>query len=299
MRKILLGFLLLTSTATLHAQCGITFSVASNPNLGPTSVVLTLNGTGAHPGFSVGIDWGDGSPMSIGFEESWVHSYSANGTYQICMDFVAPTCAQTEYCNAYTVSQTPNDLCPFNATYSVSGNTLTVNASGSGAVDPELSFHPDIMAFLDNPFDLSGFQFQNQHSGTFTHTYSPDPGGETYMFCAGYGDINEPEACETNDYCSSVTFGDVPAGLDETDFASVIQVFPVPAETFVNIHFSNAAEAVNCQWTIVSTDGTIAAEGQMNEQQLTVLLPADMAKGNYNLVLQSGSKQRKVKFIKL
>lgn len=300
MKKILLSLLFVAGSYILNAQCGITFSVTSNPNLGPTSVVLTLNGTNAYPGFSVGINWGDGSDMSFGFEESWVHSYPANGTYQICLDFVAPTCAQTDYCNNYTVSQAPANLCPFTANYSVSGNTLTVNASGSGAGDPELSFHPDIMTYLSNPWDFSDFQFQNQHSGTFTHTYSPDPEGQTYMFCAGYADSNEPEACESNDYCSNVTFGNASASLENTtDFASVIQVFPVPSEDFINVHFSDAKEAENCHWTIYSSDGSVALEGQMHEQQLTILFPDNMAPGDYQFVLSSGNQGRTIRFIKI
>lgn len=300
MKKLLFSTLLLATAITAKAQCGITFSVASEPNLGPSSVVLTLNGTEDHEGFSVGIDWGDGSNWSIGFEQTWIHSYPENGTYNICVNFVAPTCMQTDYCNSYTLSQVPAGLCPLNVNYSMSGNTLTVNATGSQASDPELSFHPDILAYLDNPWDFSDFQVIDQHSGTFTYTYNPPSPEETYLFCVGYGDMNEPESCESNDYCSNVTFGNTTVGLEEpTDFVSTIQVFPVPAESFINVHFSNAEEATQSQWSIYGSDGKIAMSGVMNAQQQTILLPSAMPKGEYHLVLQSGTKTRKVPFIKL
>jgi hypothetical protein len=301
MKHILLFGLMLSGVfLKANAQCGITFSVTTNQNLGPNSVVLTLNGTDAYPGFSAGIDWGDGSPMSFGFEESWIHTYSNSGTYQICLDIVTPNCSQTDYCNSYTVSPAPVSLCPFSANYALNGNTLTVNASGSGAGDPQLSFHPDVLTFLANPWDFSGFQFLGQHSGSFSHTYTPAQGGQTYMFCAGYSDGNDPAACESNDYCSNVTFGNTSASLENPlDFNSVIQVFPVPATTFLNIHIADFAEATDCHWSILSAEGKIVESGITDGQLTTVLLPADMSTGFYQLILTSGTRQRTVQFLKI
>lgn len=301
MKKIVLLALAAFTALQLTAQCGITFSVASNSNLGnPNSVVLTLNGTQAHAGFSVYIDWGDGTDPSLGFEESWIHTYNSAGTYQICVTFVAPTCVQENFCNSYTVSALPADICPLSVNWNQSGNSITVNATGSGAVSPVLSFHPDILSYLDNPFDLSGFQFQSQHSGTFNHTYSPAQSGESYMFCVGYGDSDEPVACEDNDYCASVTFGNPSAGLvNPVDFHSTIQVYPVPAESFINVHFSDPEENERTNWKIFATDGSIVQEGSFSGQLNTLLLPGDMPQGNYLLSLTAGSKTRAVPFLKL
>lgn len=301
MKKVLLTTFSVIFALSLFAQCGITFSVATNPNLGnPNSVVLTLNDTQAHAGFSVYIDWGDGTDPSIGFEESWIHTYNAAGTYQICMTFVAPTCVQEETCNSYTVSSLPANICPLNVNWSKAGNTLTVNASGSGASSPVLSFHPDINEYLANPFDLSGFQFLSQHSGTFNHTYSPPQSGASYMFCVGYGDTDEPVACEDNDYCASVTFGSPTAGIENpVDFHSDIQVYPVPAEAFINVKFSDENELSGTKWTVYSTEGKVMLEGSFNEQLTTILLPAELPSGQYLLSLTAGSKNRYVPFIRL
>lgn len=299
--KQLLTALFTIGFLQLNAQCGITFTVSPNSSLGVNSVLLELNGTSAHAGFSVGIDWGDGQPMSIGFEQDWIHTYSGPGTYQICVNFVAPTCIQENFCDSYTVANTPQhaNLCPINVSYGLTGNTLDVDVSGSGATSPSVSFHHDILYLLNNPFDLSGLQVQNGNSGSFSYTYSPPTADATYIFCAGYADLDTPEACEANDYCSSVTFGNPSASLEEaTDFLSTIQVYPVPASTYLNIHFSDLDEFNNVSWEIVSMDGKSVQNGTIKNQTSTVLLPADMASGNYRLLLTSDKKERIVNFVK-
>lgn len=301
MKKIIAILLIAFGTSTLNAQCGITFTVSSNPSLGINSVLLSLNGTGSHVGFSVGIDWGDGQPMSIGFEQDWVHTYSGPGTYEICVNFVAPTCIQENFCNSYTLATTPEhaNLCPLNVTYSVSGNTLNVNATGSGAGSPSLSFHHDILYLMSNPFDISGFQFINSNSGSFSYTYSPPSSDATYLFCTAYTDLDTPEACSQNDYCSSVTFGNPAASLEEsTGFFSTIQVYPVPASSYLNIHFSDLSESKNVNWRIVSLQGQDIQNGVLQNQVSTILLPNSMAEGSYLLILTTDEKERIVNFIK-
>lgn len=301
MKKILTILFVAFSISNISAQCGITFTVSPNTTLGINSVLLSLNGTDNHVGFSVGVDWGDGTPMSIGFEKDWVHTYSGPGTYQVCVNFVAPTCIQENFCNSYTVATTPAhaNLCPLTVNYSLSGNVLNTDATGSGAVSPSLSFHPDILYFLDNPFDISGFQFINANTGSFSYTYSPPSPDQTYLFCVSYADLDTPEACETNDYCSSVTFGNPSASLEEnTDFLSTIEVYPVPASTYINIYFSELNEFNNVSWKIVSLEGKIIQEGTIREQTSTILLPIEMAQGNYHLLLSSDKKERVVNFVK-
>lgn len=302
-RKTILPLLLfLFGASQSFGQCGITFSVAPNEALGVNSVILSLAGTEAHVGFSVGIDWGDETPWSIGFEEDWVHTYPGPGTYEICIHFVAPDCVQDDYCESYTLTESPehSSLCPLTVSYSVSGTVLNVDATGSGADDPSLSFHPDILSFIEDPWDFSDFQFISDHSGEFTYTYSPPDPDATYLFCVGYVDIEEPVACEDNDYCASVTFGDPPAGIDEisTDFLSTIQAYPVPASTFINIHFSEPTESQDVNWKIVGLDGKLVLEGTLEDQFSTIYLPGSMAAGNYQLVLSTNTKERTINFIK-
>lgn len=302
MKKILTILFIAFSVSNVGAQCGITFTVSPNSALGINSVLLSLNGTDTHVGFSVGIDWGDGTPMSIGFEKDWVHTYSGPGTYQICVNFVAPTCIQDNFCNSYTVTTTPAhaNLCPLTVTYGLSGNTLNTDATGSGAVSPSLSFHPDILSFIDNPFNMSDFQFNNNHTGSFSYTYSPPSPDQTYLFCVSYVDLDTPEACEMNDYCSSVTFGSPAASLGEDlDFLSTIEVYPVPASTYINIHFSDLDEFNNVRWKIISLDGKVIQNGILSEQTSTILLPIEMTQGNYRLLLNSDKKERVVNFVKL
>lgn len=120
------------------------------------------------------------------------------------------------------------------------------------------------------------------------------------MFCVGYGDNEEPVACEDNDYCASVTFGNPSAGLEQpTDFHSTIQVYPVPANDFINIKFSDENEPDGTQWTILSTEGKVMLEGTFDEPLTTILLPAELPSGQYLLNLKAGSKMRNVPFIKL
>ena len=283
-----------------NAQCGVSYNVTPNEALGVNSVVLELTGVGGFVGFSVGIDWGDGTPWSIGFESSWVHTYPGPGTYNICVNFVAPDCIQEDICNNYTLTTTPEhaDLCPITASYSVSGNTITCTISGSGAVEPSVSFHHDILGYLDNPFDLSGFQFIDAHSGTFTYTYSPPSEDATYIFCAGYTDLNVPEACETNDYCSAVTFGNPVASVAEDQLVSVLEVYPCPASEFINIYLGEAGGFENVNWQMINLPGEVVLQGQLEAQTTTVLLPAEMPVGNYQLVLTSEKGQRSINFVK-
>jgi hypothetical protein len=302
MKKVLTILVIAFGSLTSKAQCGIDFSVSPDDALGPNSVLLSMTGTDAFVGFSTGIDWGDGTPWSIGFETDWAHTYAGPGTYEICLNFVAPDCIQEGVCNSYTLSESPEtaDLCPITASYSVSGSILTTTISGSGAVSPSLSFHPDILSFIDNPFDFSEFQFIDGHSGTFTYNYAPIDEDATYIFCTSYSDLDEPEECETNDYCSSVTFGSAAAGIpDSLDFLSTIQVFPVPASTFINVHLSDITESTNVTWEIYSISGEIIQRGTLQNQQSTLLLPTSMVPGNYYIKLTSDKKERVVNFVKI
>lgn len=301
MKKILIVLSFFVGLTKVNAQCGITFSVSANEIVGINSVLLALEGTEDHVGFSVGIDWGDGTPWSIGFENDWVHTYSGPGTYEICVNFVGVACVQEDFCESYTITDTPehSELCPLAVTYTVSGSVLNVEASGSGATTPSLSFHPDILSFIDDPWDISGFEFIDGHSGDFDHNYGVADPDATYIFCVGYVDLDEPVGCEDNDYCSSVTFGSPAASTEEhSDFLSTIQVYPVPADTYLNIHFSELSEFEGVTWTIYSLDGKKVLNGTLKNQTSTILLPSSMVSGNYKLILTFDNKERLINFIK-
>ncbi len=301
-KQVLATLLFIFGVSNANAQCGITFSVAPNDVLGINSVILSLDGTEDHVGFSVGIDWGDETAWSIGFEEDWVHTYSGPGTYEICVNFVGPDCIQADFCESYTITESPehSELCPLTASYTLSGTELQVEATGSGAGTPSLSFHPDILSFIDDPLDFTDFQFISDHTGEFTYDYAPLPSPDaTYIFCTSYYDLDEPEACEGNDYCASITFGAPTASIeDNSNFESMIQAYPVPASTYINVHFSEVNEVKDVAWKIIGLDGKEVVKGTLNTQLSTILLPTNMANGNYQLILSKDTKERTINFIK-
>lgn len=286
---------------SLFGQCGINFSTQSYGSGSTTAVQIDLTGTSAAYTYSVNVDWGDGQLTNVGFTDQYIHTYSTSGTYNICVDYitVANSGCHEQVCKSYTVQPIPNvsSICPMNVTPSINNYTLSVNVSGSGASSPIVTFVHDVWEYIANPMDFSLIQYDMSHNHTFSHTY-PSQEKKTYTYCVSYGDDNEPEACESNEYCSNVSFGSAFLGVENEEI-SYLQVFPVPADEFINIIWEESIIGNVIEFEIMDLTGKIVENGVLSNQHSTLLFPQTIGTGTYFLTVKDQSgKTNTVKFLK-
>ncbi len=275
-------------------QCGVDFTTQAY-GTGP-AVQINLTGMSQEMTYSVNVDWGD-SQIDLGFTNEYIHTYASAGSYTICVQYISVAgqgCYQ-EVCKPYTIQILPN-LCPLTVTPNLNNYTLTVNASGSGASDPVLSFVYDVWAYIADPFNFSLIESHSGNSKTFTHTY-PSTDNKSYTYCVGYGDMNDPESCEATDYCATVSFGSSLVGVQDNNY-SYLQVFPVPANDFITIVWEESISG-NIEFELTDLTGKVLEKGILSQQTSVLLLPQTIGSGTYLLtVKEAGGKTNTVKFLK-
>ncbi|MCB0401807.1 MAG: PKD domain-containing protein [Flavobacteriales bacterium] len=163
--------------------------------------------------------FGDGS-FSSNNDPS--HTYSAPGTYQVCLfivDFtLCPTNPTMQFCDSVTIAGT--NPCQASFTYTQNGNTVSfTNTSSTDSVTSD-QFQ---WSFGDGSF-----------SGATdpVHTY---PGPGTYYVCLLIVDFD----CNPNptmQYCDSITI--YPVGLEEQQ-ALNSRVYPNPVQDQLNFQFDS------------------------------------------------------------
>lgn len=278
---------------TSIGQCGINFSTQSS-TVGSYGVDITVSGV-SNEVYSVFVEWGDQGTPSIGFGNQYSHSYVNPGTYDICIDYIATDGCYQQVCKSFTISSIPN-LCPLTVTPTLSGNTLSLAATGSNATDPYLAFFYDIWAYIADPFNFSLIENHFGHSNTFTHTY-PSTSGESYTYCVEYGDSNDPASCEANAYCATVSFGPG-LGVNEKTNITEVQIYPVPATNFLTISM-NEEVLDNIEYLVYNLIGDEVLRGMITSKTTTLLFPNDMISGKYLLKVSGSNSSRTMAFEKI
>lgn len=162
--------------------CSAGFTVAQTP--GTTLYTFTNTSTGAAP-LSYNWSFGDGTSSTSG---SPVHSYSAPGTYNVCLVITASNGCTDTYCATVTVQGGGGTGCQAGFTAQVSGNsvTFTNSSSPSGVVST--------WSFGDGATSTVG------GTGQVSHIYQMT--GRFYSVCLTISD----STC-TDTYCDSVYIG--------------------------------------------------------------------------------------------
>lgn len=279
---------------TSIGQCGVNFSTQSS-TVGSYGVDITVSGVSSSA-YSVAVQWGDMGAPSLGFGNQYSHTYANPGTYEICIDYIATFdgCYQ-QVCKSFTISSIPN-LCPLTVTPTLSGNTLTLAATGSNATDPYLAFFYDIWAYVADPFNFSLIENHFGHSNTFSHTY-PSTAGQSYTYCVEYGDSNDPASCEANAYCATISFGPG-LGINEKSNVTEVQIYPVPATNYLNISLEEELIG-RTEYVIYNLHGDAVFSGTIQSKTTTLLLPSDMISGKYLIKIVGENSSRTLAFDKL
>ncbi|MEN9640447.1 MAG: hypothetical protein RLZZ262_2316 [Bacteroidota bacterium] len=130
MKKFYFSICSLFVSVLAIAQCTATLTYTIDGNI----VIATVTGTGANsPSFA--IEWGDGTQE---LSASGTHTY-ADGTYTICggmFDMSNPLGCADQDCHTITIGQGGGTDCMVNFTPVISGLTVAINATGTGASNP-------------------------------------------------------------------------------------------------------------------------------------------------------------------
>lgn len=168
---------------TIQADAGngdCTLTVNATP-LGLT-VGITANGVGAdNPEYSV--DWGDGSPIEFGVPA--VHTYDSYITYLVCVSYLDLNNivgCQVNECVEVTLEDVATD-CTVDINVVVDGTTVTANAVGEGAANPQY-----IITWGDGGLPTTG--------ATGAYTYANTG---SYQVCVTYVDLDAPLTCNVTD----------------------------------------------------------------------------------------------------
>jgi len=162
-------------------------------------------------------DWGDGSDGEYGIPAS--HVYNGAGTYEICgtyTDLSNPIACQINVCASVTVSSSSGG-CDVVLSVSQSGSEVTVDANGTGAVEPTY-----FIEWGDGALPLL--------TSTGSHTYENEG---VFEICVTYGDLLNATCSATS--CETV----VVLGVEEWSGFTSLQVWPNPVEELLHIDFSN------------------------------------------------------------
>jgi PKD repeat protein len=170
---------------------------------------VTANGVGAaNPEYT--FDWGDGSPSTSDIPA--VHTYSAPGTYLVCVSYIDLSNlegCQVNQCQEVIIEEVTSD-CTLDVEITTTGNTVSVAATGTGAAVPQYAITwgqvgivPTLASSGSNTYDATG----------------------AYEVCVTYTDITNVAGCLVTE-CETVN---VTVGIDEVQQAvNTIKVSPNP-----------------------------------------------------------------------
>lgn len=252
--------------------CAVNFE----PVISGFFVSVSATGTGGtNPSFS--INWGDGSAPTAA--SSGNHTYTAEGTYDICVTYSTPDC-DTESCRTVTIGGTA--ACTVDANFTITGNTVSVTSVGSGASNPQYAISWDNGGIPT----LAG-------EGSYTYTQSG-----TYLVCVIYIDMDNTSTCNAND-CQEITLN---VGVEETsNFENGVKVYPNP----VNNNASIQLNLTSSEYTVVELFNlvgekvsTISASNRPAGASQISWNTSDLASGIYFVQVTAGSEKQTIKVIK-
>ncbi|PHR26439.1 MAG: hypothetical protein COA38_14755, partial [Fluviicola sp.] len=217
-------------------------------------------------------DFGDGGTSSL---QNSTHTYSANGTYAVCLTIVTSDSCTSTYCDTIVVNCLQQSTCDAFFQYTL------------GACPTVLFFD----ASTSSPGTITDWSYDFGDGGTSslqnsTHTYTANG---TYVACLT---IVTSDSC-TSTYCDTIQISCI-AGIDDLNLLNLI-VMPNPAQNEISLQLENAS-TVN--YKIIMYNGKVVATGTRHSDTNHTFDISEFAKGAYFLEIEIDGTRHSAKFMK-
>lgn len=268
-------------TITAEAGGGSDCTLEISVNALGLNVAVTANGVGAEsPEYT--FDWGDGSPSTTDIPA--IHTYGAPGTYLVCVSYIdlnnLAGC-QVNQCQEIVLEEVGSD-CTLDIEVTTSGNTVNVEAVGTGATTPQYAITWG---------DAGIPTFSNSGSHTYAATGA-------YEICITYTDITNVTGCLVTE-CETVN---IVVGVSESkQLVSALQVSPNPlnTESIINITLGAPADVTIDAYDITGSLIHSIMKGSRGQgDHKFVWNTQDLASGIYFIRAQAGNELKTIKAVK-
>lgn len=269
-------------TVTAEAGSGSDCTLEISVNTVGFIAAVTANGAGAvTPEYT--FDWGDGTPSTN--DVPAIHTYSAPGTYLVCVSYIDLTNlegCQVNQCQEVTIEDVTSD-CTVELDITTNGATVNVEATGTGATVPQYAI----------TWGDVGTAPTLDSSGSNTYTASG-----AYEVCVTYTDITNVAGCLVTE-CETVN---VTVGINEMAQAVTgVRVIPNPLGDMSYIDVTLGSSA-NLQIDIIDITGSLVsnvANGSRGHGEHRFgWNTAELASGVYFVKVQTEDQIKTIRAIK-